>query len=389
VLDNSFIGDIVDSLDNISNAFGDTSILRFNKPEFKKIYLNQVLKPYANNQYLRDEDYQSIANKLSASFLDYIIQTNSNLNIKELLVDETTAVANKLSEARKKFPNMQILQDLYLRSPDKTDATKSVQLAVNLKETYDNNLYIEYMRELRDNPATTELYEGIVKVSILQGSYTSPISIKNIIPIEDYARQISPIIESLTADARLQGFADLASFQKNKFKDSSITPQYLPKFTSRSYMQTGDKELDRDMLSDLTMDVIPSQNETEDDIYQVKSLDFVEIPELGVTERSKQVRVIDSYDKASGYEVITVPKLVEQDNVRINIATNETMSKAAIARLLATGNRSMFETYGYQQVKELDGSPFIIQTGEDSYGIVYKLVNLLGDGMYTTEYYDH
>jgi hypothetical protein len=65
------------------------------------------------------------------------------------------------------------------------------------------------------------------------------------------------------------------------------------------------------------------------------------------------------------------------------------MSKAAIARLLATGNRSMFETYGYQQVKELDGSPFIIQTGEDSYGIVYKLVNLLGDGMYTTEYYDH
>ena len=389
VLDNSFIGDIVDSLDNISNAFGDTSILRFNKPEFKKIYLNQVLKPYANNQYLRDEDYQSIANKLSASFLDYIIQTNSNLNIKELLVDETTAVANQLSEARKKFPNMQILQELYLRSPDKTDATKSVQLAVNLKETYDNNLYIEYMRELRDNPATTELYEGIVKVAILQGSYTSPISIKNIIPIEDYARQISPIIESLTADARLQGFADLASFQKNKFKDGSITPQYLPKFTSRSYMQTGDKELDRDMLSDLTMDVIPSQNETEDDIYQVKSLDFVEIPELGVTERSKQVLVIDSYDKASGYEVITVPKLVEQDNVRINIATNETMSKAAIARLLATGNRSMFETYGYQQVKELDGSPFIIQTGEESYGIVYKLVNLLGDGMYTTEYYDH
>ena len=389
VLDNSFIGDIVDSLDNISNAFGDTSILRFNKPEFKKIYLNQVLKPYANNQYLRDEDYQSIANKLSASFLDYIIQTNSNLNIKELLVDETTAVANQLSEARKKFPNIQILQELYLRSPDKTDATKSVQLAVNLKETYDNNLYIEYMRELRDNPATTELYEGIVKVAILQGSYTSPISIKNIIPIEDYARQISPIIESLTADARLQGFADLASFQKNKFKDGSITPQYLPKFTSRSYMQTGDKELDRDMLSDLTMDVIPSQNETEDDIYQVKSLDFVEIPELGVTERSKQVLVIDSYDKASGYEVITVPKLVEQDNVRINIATNETMSKAAIARLLATGNRSMFETYGYQQVKELDGSPFIIQTGEESYGIVYKLVNLLGDGMYTTEYYDH
>jgi hypothetical protein len=49
----------------------------------------------------------------------------------------------------------------------------------------------------------------------------------------------------------------------------------------------------------------------------------------------------------------------------------------------------MFETYGYQQVKELDGSPFIIQTGEESYGIVYKLVNLLGDGMYTTEYYDH
>jgi uncharacterized protein YaaR (DUF327 family) len=393
VLDNSFIGDIVDSLDNISNAFGDTNILRFNKPEFKKIYLNEVLKPYANNQYLRDEDYQAIANKLSAAFLDYIIQTNSNLDIKELLIDETTAVATKLSEARKKFPNMQILQDLYLRSSDRKDATKSVQLAVNLKETYDNNLYIEYMRELRDNPETTDLYEGIVKVAILQGTYTSPISIKNIIPIEDYARQITPIINSLTADARLNGFADLASFQKNKFKDTSITPQYLPRFTSRSYMETGDPELDRDVMSDLTMDVIPSQTESEDDIYQVKSLDFVSIPELGVTEQTKQVLVIDSYDKASGYEVITVPKLVEQDGLKINIATNETMSKGAIARLLSIGDRSMFETYGYQQVKDAAGDPFIIPTGERfgniTYGVVYKLVNLLGDGMYTTEYYDH
>lgn len=393
VLDESFIGDIVDSLDSVNIALGETNILRFNKPEFKKIYLNEVLKPYAENQYLRDEDYQSIANKLSASFLDYIIQTNSNLNIKELLVDETTAVANKLAEARKNFPEMQILKDLHLRSSDKTDATKSIQLSVNLKETYDNNLYIEYMRELRDNPATTELYEGIVKVAILQGSYTSPISIKNIIPIEDYARQITPIIETLTSDIRLRGFAQLASFQKNKFKDASITPQYFPKFTSRSYMETGDPEEDAEMMSDLTMDVIPAQVEGEDDVFQVKSLDFVEIPEIGVTRDNKKVLIVDSYDKASGYKVITVPKLVEQGGITINIDTNESISKKVIGRMNALGDRSMYDSYGYQQVVDRAGDPFIIQTGErfgnPTYGVVYKLVNLLGDGMYAAEHYDH
>jgi hypothetical protein len=393
VLDDSFIGDIVDSLDNINNAFGDTNILRFNKPEFKKIYLNEVLKPYADNQYLRDEDYQSIANKLSASFLDYIIQTNSNLDINELLVDETTAVANKLAEARKNFPEMQILKDLYLRSSDKTDATKSVQLSVNLKDTYDNNLYIEYMRELRDNPETTELYEGIVKVAILQGTYTSPISIKNIIPIEDYTRQITPIIESLKANSKLNGFADLSSFQKNKFKDTSITPQYFPNFTSRSYVETGDPEIDNDMSSDLTMDVIPAQVEGEDDVFQVRPLDFVEIPEIGVTRDNKQVLIVDSYDKASGYKVITVPKLVEQGGITINIDTNESISKKAIGRMNAVGNRSMYESYGYQQVVDRAGGPLIIQTGErfgnPTYGVVYKLVNLLGDGMYAAEHYDH
>jgi hypothetical protein len=393
VLNESFIGDIVNSLDGISNAFGDTNILRFNKPEFKKIYLNEVLKPYANNQYLGDDDYQNIANKLSAAFLDYIIQTNSNLNIDELLVNETTAVANKLSEARKNFPKMQILQDLYLRSSDREDATKSIQLAVNLKDTYDNNLYIEYMRELRDNPETTELYEGIVKVAILQGTYTSPISIKNIIPIEDYARQITPIIESLAASPKLNGFADLASFQKNKFKDQTITPQFTPQFTSKSYQATGNEEEDADYFSDLFADVIPDSENPDNDVYEVKSLDFYNLPYVGATEENKKVLVVDSYNKASGYKVITVPRLVEQDGAKIDIQTNQTVSKTDIARKLAVGDRSLFSTYGYQQVVDRAGNPFIIVTGQrfgqPTYGVVYKLVNLLGDGMYTTEHYDH
>lgn len=393
VLDESFIGDIVNSLDNISNAFGDTNILRFNKPEFKQIYLNKVLKPYANNQYLGDDDYQNIANKLSAAFLDYIIQTNSNLNIDELLVNETTAVANKLSEARKKFPNMQILQDLYLRSSDRDNATKSIQLAVNLKDTYDNNLYIEYMRELRDNPETAELYEGIIKVAILQGTYTSPISIKNIIPIEDYSRQIRPIIESLGATPSLNGFADLASFQKNKFKDQTITPQFTPQFTSKSYQPTGNEEEDAEYLSDLFSDVIPDSENPENDIFEVKSLDFYEFPSLGATQQNKKILVVDSYNKASGYKVITVPRVVEQDGVKIDIQTNQTISRAAINKKLAVGDRSIFSTYGYQQVVDRAGNPYFTVTGErfgePTYGVVYKLVNLLGDGMYTTEYYDH
>jgi hypothetical protein len=171
VVKDSFIGDIIDALDNMNNAFGDADILRFNKPEFKKIYLDQVLRPYARNKYMSDDDYEAVANKLSASFLDYIIQTNvDNLNIESLLVDQTTSIGKQLAIAKKNFPNLQILQDLYVRTDGGINATESLALAANLKEPYDQNVYTGYMRELRDNPETNELFNNIVKVAILQGT---------------------------------------------------------------------------------------------------------------------------------------------------------------------------------------------------------------------------
>ena len=40
----------------------------------------------------------------------------------------------------------------------------------------------------------TEFTNNIVKIAIVQGNYQSAVSIKNIVPLEDYAAIVSPII---------------------------------------------------------------------------------------------------------------------------------------------------------------------------------------------------
>ena len=70
-----------------------------------------------------------------------------------------------------------------------------------------------------------------------------------------------------------------------------------------------------------------------------------------------------------------------QDGVRIDLLTGRTVPNTAISKAKATGDLTVDDVFGYQKVKYMDGTPVVTAKGEH----VYKLTNLLGDGMLVSE----
>jgi len=362
----SFMGDMEKALDYSSEALG--SILKFNKPEFREI-LETVIKEYAVNKYLGKDKFKKIAEKLTASFLDYIIQVKRPLDIKNLVVD-VDSVANRIDKLRPKHPEVKILKDLVLVSSDTPGGAKTVKLRVNTKDSYDEDLYVGYMREMRDNPATKDLYEDLIRLAIIQGTYYSSVSIKNIVPSEDYARVVAPIMNNLTIDSDVMAFTKNKMFQRNLFKDENVVAKVNPSFFTTQ--NEGEDE----------SDYIIGFDENDVEIYQYSTKDFPNIPALGIDQNERVLFKLKSRSKGSTHSVITIPRLVRVGESIVDFITGRTVTRAHYSERKAKGDRTIYDVYGYKRVEEEDGTPFLT---EDGY-YIYKQINLLGDGQLATEH---
>lgn len=374
ILDNTFIGEQANLLDRAAESLGE--IIKLEQDEFN-IITNSVLKSYAENEYLSADKYEKIANKLKASFLDYIIQIKSGINteIKELLVERGKSVADKLAAAKISNPEVTILKDLKVESSDRADGAKTIKLAANIKEAYDENYYTGLMREMRDNPATRDLYYDIVTLSLLQGTYQSAVSIRNIIPIEDFSDSIAPIISTLVADTDVQAFSE-GWFQRNNWKDNDIWKTMSPKFFPQNEgVPIGEDAYGNEVYLYTSVPYFPNIKD-----FGIKSSDR-KILTLSETFNFLQVNA----------DYILVPRVIKQDDEQIDMKTGQTITPAMFAQKKAKGDLSLKEVYGYKKVKFDNGEPLTFTTtnykGDVEVKHVYKLVNLYGDGQLASEYY--
>jgi hypothetical protein len=377
ILDNSSIGEQEKILSKLAEAAG--TIFKLEENQFRVI-IDSVLKPYKANEYMSQDNYEKIANKIRASFLDYVVQIQKGINsaIKPLLVDVNTSVANQLAEAKVKYPDVRILSDLEIESSPREGGATTVKLNVNLKDAYDENLYTGMMAELRDNPNTKELFNNLVILSLLQGTYQSSVSIKNIIPIEDYSAAISPIISSLQPTMDVKAFGDNGSFQRTNFRDDEVMPVFQPKFFLASenpiYAQTN------------------QFGEHYADIFQYYSSLFPNIAGLNI--KSTDRRVLKLSEKYNSYdlknEFIKVPRVVTDRTTgeSIDMKTGETITAKDYALRKQKGDTTLNDYFGYMKVRyKVSGEPLISydEKGEPSH--IYKLINLRGDGQYAVEHY--
>jgi ribA/ribD-fused uncharacterized protein len=253
---------------------------------------------------------------------------------------------------------------------------RSVSLKLNLRnDSTTEDIFTGYMRELRDNPGTNELYNNLVKVAILQGMYKSPISIGNIIPIEDYSKSITPIITGLRVDNELQAYTQ-GWFQRNNFRDSSIFTRIEPKFRVGAW---SGPSWDPDSVPTV---YYSTQYFPTIETYNIASSDR-KILTLSETYNYQGTRS-DYVQFARGLEVTKGGKPTGD---MIDVKTGKPLTKNQIRLMREKGDESFKDLYNYQRVRNADGSPFYIFDKGDKMH-VYKLINVYGDGNLVHEYYD-
>jgi hypothetical protein len=373
VLQSTFLGDLAKFLFKASDSLG--AVLKFNEVEFRGI-LENVIRPYALNPYLSDEKYAKVTQKAAASFLDYVIQINKpNIDVKAILVDDDTALANKLVKAKNKNLGVKMINDLIVTSRGIVGGAKSVKLRANLREAYDENLYTGYMREMRDNPETADLYKELVTTIILQGSYTSPISLKNIIPIEDYAAEVSNIMSTVTADKIAQNFATNNYFQRNNWNDSDVVPRFKPQMWHASIQRAGDTP------------IAARYDSFGDPIYEYTSPSLKSLGTLPAASTRKILYLNDKYNSDMvAYDVIAVPRILDVDGDLVDYTTGNTMPRSEYGQRKKVGDITLNALYGYQKVKYTSGEPVTLTDAEGNLTYVYKLINLYGDSPYASVY---
>ena len=376
VLKNTFIGRLSELLSDSYQALGAVMITE--SPKIKA-YTLSTLKRYATKKYMPLSDYEKVSNLIKNSFIDFVIQNNTTVRemIVPFLVDSETSIVNKLEKAKQKYPSNQLLQDFTPVPSDREQGAKTITLKANIKDAYSENLYTGMMRELRDskNADLQELYNDIINVSILQGTSQSAISIRNIIPVEDYSQKIAPIFQQLQADDQLKAFEN-ALFERNNFRNSDVFEEFTPVvWTPFVNPTTGDYSKDNFMFDPITgedklIHVFPS--------YSIKGFG------AGRTLIKLDERY-NSFQLASDF--IKVPKVISnKDGKKFNVTTGTEVSKADYAHMLKKGDFSLYDAYYYKKVyttlKDEFGNPIplfkVNDKGDKEY--FYKLINVYGDG---------
>jgi hypothetical protein len=387
LLRNTHIGEQAMYLDKSTDAVAE--YLTLDKPEFIEI-TDKLMEPYYSDQFLSKDKRIKVGNKMKASLLDFIIQRRSDIaaNLTADLVDTATSVASMLTKAKKEFPNVKIINDLEVDSSGRIGGAQTIKLRVNDKSKDSQDMYTGMMRELRDDSRTNALYNGIVKLAILQGTYQSNISIKNIIPIEDYAAKITPIVTGLKADDEIKLFASTYEFQRNEFADDAVVPIVTPRFRELEETSAYNEDAPRRFQAAFV------RIWTERGYVSVPG-QFPTIQGLGVKTMQRQLLFLnEKYDgKAVNYDVVKVPRALpinkkKLDEGKIDVATGLEITNQAYAEKTKIGDTSLQNFYGYQKVKNMDGSPVIAKYDREGNAIyVYKFINLHGDSKYASEYY--
>jgi hypothetical protein len=368
LLDSSSIGNQKRLLNFAMKSVG--SIIKLEQERFVDV-TNKVLESFEKQDFIGDDDFAKIASKAKAAFLDFIVQTKSGLNLRILeLTTGDNSIAEQIAKAKVKYPGMKLLQDLVPESSKKADGAQTIKLKVNLKEAYDENLYVEMMRELRE--LDPELYNNIVKVALLQGTYQSPLSINNIIPLEDYSKEIKPIIDALIDNADTEYFAN-GMFQKNNWKDEQIVPTITPRF-----------QFQRDENFEEIENIL-GEDPFGNDVYQYQT-DMFDVVFDNTENQRLLLTLSPMFDMGNGAnsDFVKIPRVfVNKRGQNVDVITGRTISAQAMKAMRMQGNTSLTDYYGYQKVKYSNGQPLLNFEGR----YVYKLVNLLGDGNIVSEYY--
>jgi hypothetical protein len=313
--------------------------------------IDEVMKPFVNDEYMSIDDFDRVARKVKTSFIDYLTQNKSTRFSKEIIDDLVIGknnIAVQLVKLQDKYPSSELLSNLEPRFSNHEGGAVTVSLKVKPKDAASVNRYIGLMRELK--AYEPEFYNNLLLVNLLQGTYETKININKVIPLEDRAEIIAPVINSNYSFENIKDFSRNGAFFRTNFSDDKVVPFFSPRY-----------------------------NVTEGNI-DYKSSGFATMKEIGAKPgNGKVLRLSKKYDKFnhSNMDFLKVTRYQYARGYIIDITGEKNpMSYDNFKKLVLNGELSKSEIVGYQKVKDLAGAPL-----EDEKGNTYfKMVNLYGDG---------
>jgi len=397
VLNSTFLGTQASLLDNSIEAL--STVFKLDKEEFRQ-YTDEVLRKYAEDDFMSAEKFDKVANKIRMAFLDYIIQTKLNLNtkLKDVLGDSSKSVSQNLRRLKRKYPELDIIQELEVVSGDRIESANTITLFPNIKDPIEENRNVDRLREIRDyNREMNSFFQDLVFTAIFQGTYQTALSIRNIIPIEDYASLVSPIIKNLQPGKDLEAFSK-GMFQRNNVLDPLAVPIYNPPlYFANAIYEDGEIIIEPDDYDD-------DMNE----IYYFNNLTvFPFIPYLGTKSQEKQILTINAskneYQAKNDY--IKIPRIARVEikdpkspklgaKYNVDLKFGRSMTKAEYAYRFAKGDPTLKDFFLYEKVYlpylDENGNKIPLTTSNEKRDIlhIYKRINSLGDGVRAGEWYN-
>jgi hypothetical protein len=237
ILSNSFLGSLRERHGQARDVIG--LFMKMEQPGIRALLANVISHFTQRGQAIQDKKFLQISKNIVSSFIDYLTQTESGLNnrIPEILLNPSTSVASKITRLKSKVdqknadlaqnPAIQAMQPII---SDTVDGVRNIKLKAKDKDVFTENTLIEAFRELRDTVASRsengeKAYERLVDLALLQsGTTTSPISFTHLIPLEDYAARVAPIIDRLDRISDKMQFVKTGAFFRNNWKDTTIVP---------------------------------------------------------------------------------------------------------------------------------------------------------------------
>ena len=371
VMKGTFIGDQVKLLQKELMSLG--AIMKLDSQGIDQ-YMDEVMEPFYADEYMSADDFDYVAKKLKSSFLDFIVQTRSASifpdDIKNLFTG-SNSVASRLLKLKAKDPSSNLLSNLVPVSSLQENGPVTVAFKAKPTDAIDIDRYTGMMRELKEQEP--EFYNDLVKLSILQGTLDTNLSISSIIPVEDRAAIIAPVIDVLQPSLQLETFNKEGLFYRNNFSDDRIVPEIKPRYET---IDTGftlqiDYGKTDTFLSSLANGITPGSGKL---VVLNNKYSFM-------NEADKDFLKMKRYQYVSGL-VRGMPTTIVVD-----ITTGKEMSSKEFAKLSNEGVVSKNEMVGYKKVKSEDGVPLTISGGQslDEFS-VFKMVNLYGAGRIVAEY---
>lgn len=373
VMKGTFIGDQVKLLQKELMSLG--AIMKLDSEGIDQ-YMDDVMEPFYANEYMSADDFNYVAKKLKSSFLDFLIQTRSTSifpdDIKNLFTG-SNSVASRLLKLKAKDPSSNLLSNLIPVSSLQENGPVTVAFKAKPTDAIDIDRYTGMMRELKEQEP--EFYNDLVKLSILQGTLDTNLSISSIIPVEDRAAIIAPVINTLQSSSELEVFNKEGLFYRNNFSDDRIVPEIKPRYETVDYQGVLRVDYGQEYM-------------------------FIESITNGITKGSgKLISLNNKYSfinnadkdflKMRRYQYTSGFAGGNQTTIVVDITTGKEISSGEFRKLSNEGKVSKNEMVGYKKVKSEDDVPLTIQrkVGKslDEFS-VFKMVNLYGAGRIVAEY---